>query len=229
MISTAISVSFPSNHERNNICRKSSIKNNLLCIFRELRFDRDDTAMLMNLCLSLLVAIVVFVTGVRHVSNKLVCRSVGVLLHYFVLCSLLWIGCSGICLNRLIRTAIKPEEYNPVLRYYMMSWGKSFNFNFPQKPRDENHETVLCGCDDFWLRTSRCSPVTCMTWCHPAFNCAGGSFACQNPASKPLLLVEKRFWPSPIWQSDEFLTPIISKLDKHVVLLPINYISSKNR
>lgn len=92
-------------------------------VIRELRFDRDDTAMLMNLCLSLLVTIVVFVTGVRYVSNKLVCRSVGVLLHYFVLCSLLWIGCSGICLNRLIRTAIKPEEYNPVLRYYMTSWG----------------------------------------------------------------------------------------------------------
>ena len=94
--------------------------------FRELRFDRDDAAMLMNECLALLVTIVVFVSGINQVSNKLVCRSVGVLLHYFVLSSLLWIGCSGICLNRLIRTAIKPEEYNPVLRYYMTSWGKSF-------------------------------------------------------------------------------------------------------
>lgn len=92
-------------------------------VLRELRFDRDDAAMLMNECLALLVTIVVFVSGINQVSNKLVCRSVGVLLHYFVLSSLLWIGCSGICLNRLIRTAIKPEEYNPVLRYYMTSWG----------------------------------------------------------------------------------------------------------
>lgn len=115
----------------------------MLCIFRELRFDRDDTAMLMNLCLSLLVTIVVFVTGVRYVSNKLVCRSVGVLLHYFVLCSLLWIGCSGICLNRLIRTAIKPEEYNPVLRYYMTSWGKSCNVN---SSKNQGMRTMMSQC-----------------------------------------------------------------------------------
>ena len=98
-----------------------------MTIFRELRFDRDDAAMLMNQCLALLVIIVVFVTGINHVSNTLVCRSVGVLLHYFLLCTLLWIGCSGICLHRLIRTSIEPEEYNPVLRYYMMSWGRFNN------------------------------------------------------------------------------------------------------
>jgi len=32
--------------------------------------------------------------------------------------------------------------------------------------------------------------------------------------------------PSPIWLSEEFLNPTISKLDKHVVLLLINYIAS---
>lgn len=79
--------------------------------------------MLMNQCLALIVSIVVFVTGINHVTNVLVCRSVGIVLHYFLLSSLLWIGCSGVCLHRLIRTAIEPEEYNPVLRYYMMSWG----------------------------------------------------------------------------------------------------------
>lgn len=80
--------------------------------------------MLMNHCLALIVTIVVFVTGINQVTNVLVCRSVGVLLHYFLLCSLLWIGCGGICLHRLIRTAIQPEEFNPVLRYYMASWGE---------------------------------------------------------------------------------------------------------
>ena len=93
-------------------------------IFRELRYDRDDAAMLMNHCIALLVTIVVFVTGINHVSNPLLCRSIGVLLHYFSLSSLLWIGCTGVCLHRLIRTSIEPEEYNPVLRYYMVSWGK---------------------------------------------------------------------------------------------------------
>ena len=32
---------------------------------------------------------------------------------------------------------------------------------------------------------------------------------------------------SPIWLSEEFLNPIISKLDEHVVLLLINYIASQ--
>ena len=84
--------------------------------------------MLMNHCIALLVTIVVFVTGINHVSNPLLCRSIGVLLHYFSLSSLLWIGCTGVCLHRLIRTSIEPEEYNPVLRYYMVSWGKLMFF-----------------------------------------------------------------------------------------------------
>ena len=118
-----------------------------MTFFRELRFDRDDAAMLMNQCLALLVTIVVFVTGINHVSNMLVCRSVGVLLHYFLLCTLLWIGCSGICLHRLIRTSIEPEEYNPVLRYYMMSWG-TFNYYVllllvPVGTFDHKHKTGI--------------------------------------------------------------------------------------
>ena len=35
--------------------------------------------------------------------------------------------------------------------------------------------------------------------------------------------------PSPIWQSEEFFESNYFKLDKHVVLLPINYIGYKNR
>ena len=34
--------------------------------------------------------------------------------------------------------------------------------------------------------------------------------------------------PSPIWLSEEFFESIISKLDKHVVLLLINYIASQS-
>ncbi|KAK3696887.1 hypothetical protein QZH41_013727, partial [Actinostola sp. cb2023] len=92
-------------------------------VFRKLRYNRDDAAMLMNLCLALLVPVILFVGGIHHVTNTLMCRAVGVLLHYFVLCSLLWVGCGALCLCRLLRTAITPEEFNPVLRYYMISWG----------------------------------------------------------------------------------------------------------
>lgn len=97
-----------------------------LFILRKLRYNRDDAAMLMNLCLALLVSVILFAVGIYHVNNTLMCRAVGVLLHYFVLCSLLWVGCGALCLCRMLRTAVTPEEFNPVLRYYMTSWGEFF-------------------------------------------------------------------------------------------------------
>ena len=33
--------------------------------------------------------------------------------------------------------------------------------------------------------------------------------------------------PSPIWQSEEFFESTFFEMDKHVVLLPINYIASE--
>ncbi|XP_032240179.2 adhesion G protein-coupled receptor A3 [Nematostella vectensis] len=92
-------------------------------VFKQLRYNRDDAAMLMNECLALLVVVVIFVVGINRDTNPLMCRAIGVLLHYFLLCCLFWVGCGGLCLCRLVRTTLQPEEFNPVLRYYMISWG----------------------------------------------------------------------------------------------------------
>ena len=51
----------------------------------------------------------------------------------------------------------------------------------------------------------------------------------KNPRTAKLDEAVGRVGLVQIWQSEEFLNPVISKLDKHVVLLSINYIASKNR
>ena len=93
-------------------------------LHRELRYNRNDAATLMNLCLALMVAIVLFVTGINRVENMLLCKAFSVLLHYFLLCCLLWVGCGGACMTVLVRKGPDKEEYNPVLKYYLIAWGK---------------------------------------------------------------------------------------------------------
>eukprot|EP00794_Sanderia_malayensis_P005727 gene5727-6427_t len=91
--------------------------------FRELRYNRNDAATLMNLCLALTVAVIIFVVGITRTENKLLCKSFAVLLHYFLLCGLLWLGCGGACLTSFIKKGPDNEEYSPVLKYYLISWG----------------------------------------------------------------------------------------------------------
>eukprot|EP00795_Rhopilema_esculentum_P012554 gene12554-3247_t len=91
--------------------------------FRELRYNRNDAATLMNLCLALIVAVLLFVTGINRIENQLLCKAFAVLLHYFILCCLLWVGCGGACMTVLVKKGPDKEEYNPVLKYYLISWG----------------------------------------------------------------------------------------------------------
>ena len=90
---------------------------------RELRYNRNDAATLMNLCLALIVAVVLFVTGINRIENTLLCKAFAVLLHYFLLCCLLWVGCGGACMTILVQKGPDKEEYNPVLKYYLIAWG----------------------------------------------------------------------------------------------------------
>ena len=93
---------------------------------RELRYNRNDAATLMNLCLALVVVITVFATGVNRTHNTMLCQALAVLLHYFLLCALLWLGCGGACLTVLVKKGTPTEEYNPVLKYYLVGWGEYF-------------------------------------------------------------------------------------------------------
>ena len=119
---------FPSSPLLSHFCPLLHCKpelNRCCCFCRELRYNRNDAATLMNLCLALTVAVIVFVVGITRTDNQLLCKSFAVLLHYFLLCGLLWLGCGGACLTSLLKKGSENEEYNPVLKYYLVAWGKS--------------------------------------------------------------------------------------------------------
>ena len=101
-------------------------------LFRKLRFNRSDAATLMNLCLALIVAEFVFACGMHRTDDQLLCKGVAMALHYFLLCALVWLGCGGVVLIRLLKKKSNScGEYDPVLKYYLVGWGKlSFSFTW---------------------------------------------------------------------------------------------------
>lgn len=94
--------------------------------FRSLRFNREDIIMLMNACLALLVVVLSFAFGIDRTESSVVCRMMGIFLHFFFFASLLWLGSYVVCVTRRLMPPkeTNDEVFNPVLMYYMVSWGK---------------------------------------------------------------------------------------------------------
>lgn len=99
---------------------------------RQLLHNRTDSIALMNLCLVLLVAEIVFAVGIHRVDDELLCRGVAAGLHYFILSAYVWLGCGGVALLRLVKKKDRADvkAYDPVLKYYLVGWGKYHYFCF---------------------------------------------------------------------------------------------------
>ena len=94
-------------------------------VYRRLCFNRSDAAALMNLCLALILLEVLFAVGIHRVNNYLLCMSVSVTLHYFILSSMLWLGCGGVALIKLLLNKESwMEVHDPVFKYYLVGWGE---------------------------------------------------------------------------------------------------------
>ena len=81
----------------------------------------------MNACLALLVVVLSFAFGIDRTEYSVLCRTMGVFLHFFFFASLLWLGSYVVCLTRRLMPRKKEtneEVFNPVMMYYMVSWGK---------------------------------------------------------------------------------------------------------
>ena len=78
----------------------------------------------MNLCLALIVSELVFGFGINRTDDVMLCKGVAITLHYFLLCALVWLGCGGIVLIRVLKKKNRTtREYDPVLKYYLVGWG----------------------------------------------------------------------------------------------------------
>ena len=100
-------------------------KNFLIIYFRQYR-NGVSGQILLNLCLALLFALVVFLGGIEQVDDESTCIAVAALLHYFVLAAVFWMGVEAfhmfvnIVLDRL------PGELRRtfVLKCAVVAWGE---------------------------------------------------------------------------------------------------------
>lgn len=76
----------------------------------------------MNLVLSLLLAQVLFLAGIRETSNQVVCKIIAVLMHYFYLTAFTWMLVEGLHLYLKVVQVFKTENVK-VLYYYVFGWG----------------------------------------------------------------------------------------------------------
>eukprot|EP00111_Clytia_hemisphaerica_P005066 TCONS_00014586-protein len=92
---------------------------------RQVLYNRADSVALINLCIALLIAEIIFANGIHRVDDALLCTGVAAGLHYFILCALVWLGCGAVALLRLVKKKDRADvkSYDPVMKYYLMGWG----------------------------------------------------------------------------------------------------------
>ncbi|XP_073235129.1 uncharacterized protein [Porites lutea] len=76
----------------------------------------------MNLALSLLLAQALFLAGIRKTSNKVLCKTIAVFLHYFFMTAFTWMLVEGVHLYLKVVQVFKCENLK-MCYYYASGWG----------------------------------------------------------------------------------------------------------
>ncbi|XP_015778249.1 PREDICTED: adhesion G-protein coupled receptor D1-like isoform X1 [Acropora digitifera] len=76
----------------------------------------------MNLVLSLLLAQVLFLAGIRETSNQVICKIIAVFMHYFYLTAFTWMLVEGLHLYLKVVQVFKTENVR-IVYYYIFGWG----------------------------------------------------------------------------------------------------------
>ncbi|KAJ8040328.1 Adhesion G protein-coupled receptor L2 [Holothuria leucospilota] len=90
------------------------------CMFKNLQSDR--TTIHKNLCLTLLIAEVIFMAGISQVTHMLVCSIIAMLLHYFFLSAFAWMCLEGIQLYVMLVEVFEAESSRRKY-YYPFGYG----------------------------------------------------------------------------------------------------------
>ncbi|XP_069609929.1 adhesion G protein-coupled receptor A1 isoform X2 [Ranitomeya imitator] len=116
----------------------------LLCLFASIityivhhstiRISRKGWHMLLNFCFHTALTFAVFAGGINRTGYPIICQSVGIVLHYSSLCTVLWIGVTARNIYKQV-TRKPPQNQNtdqpafpkqPMLRFYLISGGVPF-------------------------------------------------------------------------------------------------------
>ncbi|XP_011407661.1 PREDICTED: adhesion G-protein coupled receptor G2-like, partial [Amphimedon queenslandica] len=93
-----------------------------LLIFKSLR-QRDASKFHIQLCLSLIFMLIVFVAGIDRVSVRAGCITVGVLIHYFALVSWMWMGAEAVLMFQKLVIVFTNLTWKYFLIVSIICWG----------------------------------------------------------------------------------------------------------
>ena len=100
---------------------------NLIAFFRTFR-QRDVTKFHVQLAVSMLLMLIVFVAGIGRTENRAGCITVGVLLHYLILVVWMWMGAEAVLLFQKLVIVFKKGTTLYMVIVSIVCWGKS-NYN----------------------------------------------------------------------------------------------------
>ncbi|XP_077992114.1 adhesion G protein-coupled receptor A3-like [Glandiceps talaboti] len=96
----------------------------------QIRICRKSVHTLLNLCISLIMTVGTFAGGINRTEPEVVCYIIGIAIHYFTLCTLVWMAIAARNLNRRLCKKDKvlppgepPPPPRPMLRFYFLGWG----------------------------------------------------------------------------------------------------------
>ena len=107
-------------------CISYAINNNYnlfcACIIRKLR-QRDVAKFHVQLAVSMLLMLIVFVAGIGRTENRAGCITVGVLLHYLILVTWMWMAAEAVLLFIKLVVIFKQITKFELLFISIICWG----------------------------------------------------------------------------------------------------------
>ena len=91
-------------------------------LHRNLR-KTNQQPILMNLCVSLMLLLIVFIVGAGQTGNLIGCRIVACLLHFLVLASVMWMGVEGYNMYMCFVQVMATYQSKFMLKASAVAWG----------------------------------------------------------------------------------------------------------
>lgn len=99
---------------------------------RSIRVKAKAKHSLVNICVCLLVLAVTFAGGINRTYPVIACKAVGMALHYFSTCCLLWLAIAARNLMKALSKSDQPQlapgetppPPRPIIRFYFVGWGE---------------------------------------------------------------------------------------------------------
>ena len=92
--------------------------------FRKFR-QKDVAKFHVQLAVSMLLMLIVFVAGIGRTENRAGCITVGVLLHYLILVTWMWTGAEAVLLFQKLVIVFKKLSTLYIIIVSILCWGKS--------------------------------------------------------------------------------------------------------